>query len=240
MTGPLFFAETLPDTGSTFTLTGSEAHHASASRRLHPNDTLWLFDGQGRIARGTLLRTLNRGRELELKIEEIQSVPAPQTTLHLACALPKGDRQNVLLDMATQLGMSRFTPLACERSVVLPGANSAARWRKICLEACKQSRRVFLPQIDDPISPQDLAKASILNGNSVWMAHPDAAITARQAAAEESGRSIALLIGPEGGFTDLEREQITAAGAKVLNLGQGILRTEAAAVALLAIFSRAK
>lgn len=237
MTEPLFYAEQLAEPGAILVLEGDESHHAAASRRLQHGDTLWLFDGNGSVARATLLRNMEHGRTLELRIEERRTEPAPQPVIHLASALPRGDRQQVLLDMTTQLGMTRFTPLDCERSVVKPGANSAVRWKKICLEACKQSRRLYLPSIETASRAQDVVERATAEGNSVWIAHPSAQAVAIPVAFSRKVKSVTLLVGPEGGFTDTEIEQTIAAGAKLLALGSSILRIETAAVALVAAFA---
>ena len=135
--------------------------------------------------------------------------------------------------MATQLGMTQFTPLTCERSVVKPSAASQERWRRICLEACKQSRRLYLPAIDPPATPAELAARVAASGQALWLAHPSGgaipALTLNNLA-----QTITILIGPEGGFTEKEIAQFTAAGATTISLGQAILRIETAAVAVLA------
>ena len=237
MSEPLFYSEQLAEPGAMLHLTGDEARHAAAARRLHDGDTLWLFDGHGGIARATLLRTTARGQTLELRIEERRSEAPPRPALHLACALPKGDRQQVLLDMATQLGMTRFTPLDCARSVVKPGANSPARWRKICLEACKQSRRLYLPTIEASSTLSEVARRAAAEGSQAWLAHPAAQAVSVAAAADQRINDVTLLVGPEGGFTEAEMEQAVATGARPLTLGASILRIETAAVALVAAFA---
>jgi len=237
MSEPLFFAEHLPEAGTTVTLAGEEAHHATAARRLHPGDTLWLFDGRGGTARVRLRRVGARGRELELQVEHRRIESPPQPPIHLACAIPKGDRQQVLLDMATQLGMTQFTPLACERSVVKPGAASRERWRRICLEACKQSRRPYLPVIHEPASPREVAMQAATMGFDLWIAHPgDQSIpVSTLTASRDQARGVTILIGPEGGFTREEIDAVSAGGGTALALGQAVLRIETAAVALLAM-----
>ncbi|MDP2705936.1 MAG: RsmE family RNA methyltransferase, partial [Burkholderiales bacterium] len=156
---------------------------------------------------------------------------------HLACTLPKGDRQSVLLDMSTQLGITLFTPLECERSVVKAGGNSPARWRKICLEACKQSRRLYLPVIESPATVQDVTARAVARGSRVWIAHTvDHAVTVINAVNHTPG-DVTILIGPEGGFTEEEVRQAVAHGAGALRLGNSILRIETAAVALIAAFA---
>jgi 16S rRNA (uracil1498-N3)-methyltransferase len=239
MSEPLFYSEQLADPGATLLLTGDEARHAAAARRLHDGDTLWLFDGHGGIARATLRRVAARGQTLELHIEERRREPPPRPALHLACALPKGDRQQVLLDMATQLGMTRFTPLDCARSVVKPGANSPARWKKICLEACKQSRRLYLPAIEASSTLPDVARRAAAEGSQMWLAHPAAQAVSVTVAINQQANDVTLLVGPEGGFTEAEIEQAVAAGARPLTLGVSILRIETAAVALVAALALA-
>ncbi len=237
MTEPLFYAERLGDPGAIMVIAGDEARHAAASRRLKNGDTLWLFDGKGGLARTLLLNARGRRHGLEVRIEDRHTEPAPRPERHLACALPKGDRQSVLLDMATQLGMTRFTPLACERRVANPGANSPARWRKICLEACKQARRLHLPAIDPASAVQDVTARAMARGSRVWVAHPtEHAVNVLDAANQSSG-DVTILIGPEGGFTEEEVGQATALGAQALRLGNSILRIETAAVALIAAFA---
>lgn len=238
MADPLFYLGQLADPGAILTLSGEEAHHAAASRRLHPGDTLWLFDGGGGIARAILLRVSARERELELRIEERRTEPPPRPALHLACALPKGDRQNVLLDMATQLGMTQFTPLVCERGVVKPGTNASEKWRRLCLEACKQSRRSHLPVIHPPMAPREIATQAAAAGNTVWIAHPSAQAVSLSSAVKQSATpEVTILVGPEGGFTEAEVAQATGGGAKRLTLGTAILRIETAALALIAAFA---
>ncbi|MDO8703724.1 MAG: RsmE family RNA methyltransferase [Sulfuricaulis sp.] len=239
MAEPLFYSEHLADSGATLTLTGDEAHHAATSRRLHAGDTLWLFDGRGGIAHATLRHMTARGRELELRIDERHTEPPVKPAIHLACALPKGDRQNVLLDMATQLGMTQFTPLVCERSVVKPGARNIERWQRVCLEACKQSRRLYLPDIHPPATLRAVTERAAAQGNDIWIAHPAAqAIPLASAVSQSAADAITILVGPEGGFTETEVSQ-AAAHARILKLGSAILRIETAAVALVAAFARA-
>lgn len=240
MSDPLFYSEQLADPGDTLTLAGDEALHAAASRRLQVGETLWLFDGRGGFVRTTLLHITARGRTLDLRIEARHTEPPPKPAIHLACALPKGDRQSTLLDMATQLGMTEFTPLVCERSVVKPGANSAERWRRICLEACKQSRRLYLPILHASATPQEMVAREAGRANTVWIAHPSAAAVAVSRAVEQNASAaVTILVGPEGGFTEQEVERTTAAGARQIALGSAILRIETAAVALVAAFSLA-
>jgi 16S rRNA (uracil1498-N3)-methyltransferase len=225
-----FFCPGLAAGGERMTLGGEEAHHAGV-RRLRAGDVLTLFDGRGLTAQAVVRTLAPRGREIEVEITARAAQPPPAPAAHLCCALPKGDRLATLIDMATQLGMRSFTPLRCERSVVQPAENFATRARRIALEACKQSRRAWLPEIREPSTPLEAVRQFAGGLAGVWLAHPGGRRAHDMRADRE--HALALLIGPEGGFTDVEVNAALAAGAQTVELGEGILRIETAAVALL-------
>lgn len=228
---PLFYCAPMPDVvGERITLRGDEAQHALGARRLQPGDDIGLFDGLGTAARAVVTAVDRRRHTLEAKLTDRERMPGPRPAVHLACALPKGDRAAVLLDMATQLGVARFTPLVCARSVVKPGANTGERLRRVCLEACKQSRRFYLPEISEPSSLREVARTA--PAGSLWVAHPAPGATALVGTLPNT---LTLLIGPEGGFTEAEVQEAIAAGARAFTLGPAILRIETAALAALTL-----
>jgi 16S rRNA (uracil1498-N3)-methyltransferase len=163
-------------------------------------------------------------------IERSTVLPA-SPSITLAAALPKGDRQATLFSMATQLGMNRFVPLDCERSVARAGKGFASRTERTAIEACKQSRQAHLPTFDAPMSPAACVECAVQRDELVLIADPAGGPLAR---IDAGGRSIAMLIGPEGGFTENELETMQAHGALLVSLGRSILRIETAAVAALA------
>ncbi len=226
----MFYCADLPAAGERVTLDAEESRHAAGARRLATGDRLTLFDGRGRLAQATLLSATRRGAEV--RIAQVQTVPPP-LPLHLACALPKGDRQAVLFDMATQLGMTGFTPLVCARSVVKPGPSAAARWSRICVEACKQSRRAYVPQLHAAAAPGAVAATAAADGQAVWIAEPAHAPASVVVARGVGAPGLTLLIGPEGGFTAEEVATVVANGGVAVDLGPAILRIETAAAALL-------
>ncbi|NIO42775.1 MAG: RsmE family RNA methyltransferase, partial [Burkholderiales bacterium] len=146
----------------------------------------------------------------------------------------KGERQATLLDMATQLGMTAFKPLICERSIVRPRTSAKQRWRRLCIEACKQSRRPYLPLIHDPAPPAEVIDQASAIGYKVWVAHPTGAPLVMGDLPVSIADALLLMVGPEGGFSEHEISQIVAAGAQPVSLGRTILRIETAAIALLA------
>jgi len=228
---PYFFCAELPSSPVVVTLGGDEGRHAFSVRRLRSGDAITLFDGHGNVGSGEVGVMDARRKTLEVHISSVTKEPAPRP-LTLAAALPKGERLAVMLDMATQLGMTRFAPLDCERSVVKVSENARKRWQRICLEACKQSRRAWLPKL---AQTSTVANFSGHAGDAapVWIAHPggcpvDEALRSGLAPA-------AVMIGPEGGFTPREVESATARGAVVVSLGAAVLRLETAALACLAM-----
>lgn len=230
---PLFYSAALA-AGDETVLTGDEANHVKV-QRLRTGDPIALFDGLGLVVRGNI-RMISR-HEVRVVVADRRHVPAPIPSVELYCAVPKGDRMSVLLDMATQLGMHRFTPIRWQRGVVEPGARAEARWRRICIEACKQSRRLHLPEIATPITlPEGIARAQDA-GACLVAAHPQSEISPALVTAIAKAKGIALFIGPEGGLTDGEIRTLKAAEASFVNLGDAVLRIETAAVTLLAAVS---
>lgn len=233
LTEPLFYCATLTNDTDVI-LTEEEAHHVTV-QRLRPGEPIAVFDGCGQVARGRI-RTISR-TAVNVAVEQRYHAPPPVQPLDLYCALPKGDRLATLLDMATQLGMAKFTPLRWHRSVVVPAERNHERWQRICLEACKQSRRLYLPELAPTSVPEAAATAVRARGERLIVAHPhtntDADVPANYAS------RIAIFVGPEGGLTDEEVRMLQRLDAQFVSLGAAILRIETAAVALLAIMNRA-
>lgn len=228
---PFFFIETMPGVGDTAELAEREGRHACASRRLRCGDSLSVFDGRGSVGRAVVESVAARGQRVVLRLTERTAAAAPLAVIHLASAVPKGDRQSILLDMATQLGMTDYTPLECARSTMRASAALTIRWQRIVLEACKQSRRAYLPNIHAPADPVAVAAQATARAHDVWVADPDGEPPAATLSGQ-SLRSMTLLVGPEGGFTEAERSALVGAGARLAALSCGILRVETAAVML--------
>jgi 16S rRNA (uracil1498-N3)-methyltransferase len=251
---PWFFIEVLPAAGECIALDAQEARHATGSRRLSAGDDVVLFDGRGGMARASIEEGPNRF-SIAVRVRSVEAAPPQAVLIHLAAALPKGDRAATMLGMAAQCGMTSFTPLLCEHGVVEPGPNAGERWRRILIETCKQSRRTTLPEIRPPATPVELVDCEVQDRAIVLFAHPggesfvkalaaSAEWTTRDAAAGIWPTRVTCLVGPEGGFTDKEVADMKGAGAQQVGLGTGILRIETAAVlmvgvAMLAIQTRA-
>ena len=209
-----------------YALAGPEAHHLASVRRFAPGDRVTLFNGDGRdypaavaaVGSQRVLLTLEPG------VEADRERPDP---VWIASAVPKGDRADTLVEKLTELGAARFTPLICERSVVIPKATTEAKFRRQVIEASKQCGRNRLMRVDAGVSfARFLTDPELPAGR--WLLH-----TAGGDAlpAQVAGESRVVAIGPEGGFTPEEVEAALAAGWRGATLGPRVLRVETAAVA---------
>jgi 16S rRNA (uracil1498-N3)-methyltransferase len=159
MPSPWFFVSVLPDVGEAWPLSREEAKHALGARRLEAGDEVVLFDGRGGIAEGRIEGTRLRDGSVPVLVASRRSERWRGRAVHCATALPKGDRLATLVDMTAQLGVASLTPLRCERSVVGETANRAERIRRIQIEACKQARSAWLPELCEETTPGTLAAA---------------------------------------------------------------------------------
>lgn len=237
MATPWFHVTHLPEAGGLASLDRKEAKHALGPRRLETGDEVVLFDGAGTFAAATIGGRDDRG-DLELRVGTHEQDAGETPSIELAASLPKGDRLSTMLDMATQLGITTFTPLKCDFSVVSldrKRQDPTERWTRIMLEACKQSRRATLPAIGAESTPAAVIErgtatgATIVVGDAEGGSAPDAF---RDAA------DLVLLVGPEGGFSPAESSHLAGAEAngqvRRVAIGRGILRVETAAAALIA------
>jgi 16S rRNA (uracil1498-N3)-methyltransferase len=233
MPDPWFHVPDLPAVGETCELSAGETRHAAGARRLAAGDGITLFDGRGAVA-AALVESVDRSpTRVVARVVGIRVEPPLRPQVHLAFAVPKGDRASTLIAMATQLGAASLRPMACARSVARPGRGFTARGDRLIVEACKQSRRAHRPALLEVVPLERVCDEAAAAGMAMWMAHPGAmplAETLRGGVPEH----LLLLVGPEGGFAEDEVTRARAAGTTLAALGPTILRTETAAVAFLA------
>jgi len=237
-----FFLETPPAAGRAV-LTGDEARHLARVMRATVGDRVELFDGRGHAWLAEI-RTLGRGQvELDLledgRRDEDEALQTPTVTggtppltLTIATALPKGDRQKWMVEKLTELGAARLVPLSTARSVAEATPSALARLQRQVIEACKQCRRNRLLEITEPMSLHEACRcrdADTLGLLTDPEGQPASTLLASQP------KSILALVGPEGGFTEDERQLALDTGFTPIRLGPHILRVETAAVALAAV-----
>ena len=234
-TPPLFLVEQLP-AGDAVVLDGPEGRHAATVKRLSPGEDVRLADGRGGLVHAVVDRT---GRDtVELTVTDRVRLDPPAPRVLLAQALVKGDRGELAVELATEAGVDGVLPWRAARCVARwedgpRGAKALARWRSTAREAAKQARRAWLPVVEDPVSTAVLARRA---------AEAGAALVLHEAAADQltdlgpqlpTAGDVLLVVGPEGGVTDAELEELTAAGARPVRLGPEVLRASTAgAVAL--------
>ena len=216
------------------TLPADEARHARTVLRLAAGDVVELFDGRGGVARATVTQLGKRTVTVEAGAVSHENPAGP--AVHVAFAIPKGKRLDWLLEKATELGASSLQPIVFARSVAGGDSLKASkrdRWQMQCVAAAKQSGLNTLPTLGD-MEPLAAYLATPARGLRLFGDLDDAASLREALATSPAPESIELLVGPEGGFTDEERAAILASGATPIRLGETTLRTETAAIALLA------
>lgn len=225
-----FYFPNLVESGSV-SLTESEAHHLAHVLRYEEGDHVELFDGKGLVTSCSVQAV--RKREVELHVLSARRDPLPSVSLTLATAVPKGDRFEWLVEKATELNVSRMIPLVTSRSVVDPREHKLDRIRQAVVTACKQSGRNHLMTVSSVMNWNSLIRDEIPQYQTL-VAHPTGARISEASLTSE--KSLLVLVGPEGGFSDDEVKEAVATGATAVQLGQNILRIETAGIALAAKF----
>jgi 16S rRNA (uracil1498-N3)-methyltransferase len=230
MVEPMFRAEFSVGPISDFTLGGSEGKHASSVRRMRVGEPIQLSNGLGGRIRG--LVSAVRPGELDIKVTSCTQDELPSLRVTLVQALAKGDRDELAVQAATELGITRVVPWQAEHSISrwegAKIAKSVQRWQTIVSEAAKQSMRTFEPIVENPVSSKELAAEFFTQGRR-FVLDPTAKVGFGQVGSLTG--DIALVVGPEGGISEAELELFEEAGFERVHLGEGILRTSTAGIA---------
>ena len=229
------------------TLSAEETRHARDVLRLRSGDEIFVFDGAGREFH-CAVQTLNRDSAALSVIAEVE--PArPESPLHLtlAIALLKGEKFDLVIQKAIELGVKRIVPLDTERADVRlrdnGGANKrVARWRRIALEAAKQTGRAYVPEIAAPLTFKLLLTSAVeqeeLSTNVTRLIFSERGGSSLAEAADSFASRparIVAVVGPEGGWTDEEIELAREGGWKIVTLGGRTLRAETAGITVVAL-----
>lgn len=211
-------------------LTPEASHYLRGVLRLPPGTEIEVFDGTG----GEYPATLGRGDEVALGPR--RQVAPPGARVWLAFALPRGEKSDLVVQKATELGAERLLPWVAERSVArwTPGraAGRARRWRRIAAEASRQCGRSDVPAVEAP-APLSEVLAAAPPGFVRILFHAGGAPLADLVEARAAG--FLAVVGPEGGLTAAEMEACRAAGARLAGLGPRVLRSETAAIVAAAL-----
>jgi 16S rRNA (uracil1498-N3)-methyltransferase len=215
---------------------GTAANHIARVLRLRVGDSLTLFDGRGgeydarieEFGKNVVNVTVNEHRSVER-----------ESPLHITLAqgVSRGERMDLVVQKATELGVARIVPVLTERCVVRLDAKQAEgklrHWRGIVIAACEQSGRNRLPEVSEPVSFHAYLQSEKANdsGGQRLLLSPLGGQRVRDLTATTD--RVSVLIGPEGGLTELEHELAQGAGFTAIRLGPRVLRTETAALAAL-------
>jgi 16S rRNA (uracil1498-N3)-methyltransferase len=220
--------------GLTLTLPEAAAHHAARVLRLRVGDGVTLFNGQGGEYAAVITAITRNEVQVALRQHEPVERESP-LAVTLVQAISSGERMDLTIQKAVELGVARIVPVESERGVVrLHGERAGKRvahWQQVVVSACEQCGRNRIPEVRS-ISPLDAWLAAERGEALRWMLVPGATLPLRDM--PEPVLPVELLVGPEGGFTDKEVEAARCAGFQAVRLGPRVLRTETAAPALLA------
>ncbi|MBD8003621.1 16S rRNA (uracil(1498)-N(3))-methyltransferase [Bacillus norwichensis] len=226
-------------------ISGTDFHHITRVMRMKQGDTLYVVFESGEAGTGVIEGI--RESSVEIRVAEweakVKELPVHVT---IASGLPKGDKWEWVIQKGTELGASQFVPFIAARSVVKWEEKKASkkleRWKKIAKEAAEQSHRQRIPEVSQPLSFKQLLTFRD-SFDYTAVAYEEAAKNgeksglARMLASAEPGSRILFVFGPEGGFAELETEQLKSHGFDLVGLGPRILRTETAPLYVLSAVS---
>lgn len=233
MTRRRFHAPPTAFTQTTVALATDEARHLRDVLRLKPGDEVYVFNGRGREFRCTVVNTKRDSAELHIESEVDPAKPESQLQLNLCVALLKGEKFDLVVQKATELGVTKVTPLITRYADIhlrdaADATKRVARWQRIALEAAKQSGRAFVPEISLPATFETAIESE---GTGVMFSE-------RGGEAFESFPAVSpitALVGSEGGWADEEIEAARARNFHIVTLGGRILRAETAAIAVMVL-----
>ena len=224
--------------GARLSLTGGAAGHLTRVLRLRAKAALTLFNGRGGQYAASIERV--HGNKVTVAVGEHKPIeresPFPLT---LAQGVSRGERMDLVVQKATELGVARLVPVLTERSIVRLDEEQSDRksshWRAIAIAACEQCGRNRLPEVALPARLHEFLRQPA--GDSVRLLLSPSA-TQRIEDVPRPAHGVTVLIGPEGGLSDAEQEDALTAGFTAVNLGPRVLRTETAAIAALTLLQR--
>jgi len=230
MVEPLFIKTDLVS-AATVELTGDEAKHAISVRRMRVGEAIAISNGKGLKVRGTVA-SLEKNSLVVDVLETIQE-ELPKVQFVLVQALAKGDRDELAIQAATELGVSSVIPWQANRSVSRWEGkkldSGRERWQQIVIEAAKQSLRSFIPEVQPALTTNQLA-AELKAFDLVLVLDLTGMKSLSDVQLPAAGK-VAIVVGPEGGIA---AEELELLGGEVISLGANVLRTSTAGPAVLA------
>jgi len=223
--------------GDHVTFDADETHHLAHVLRLEPGAVVRAVDGHGQEITVRLTRIGDPAAEGDIVRRSVPGNESP-LSLTLAQGIPKGSKFDVIIRMATELGVALVVPLILERTIARPDpaqpSHRLLRWRRIAKEAAKQSGRAVIPEVLAPITLDRWLEEPTGRGLFLCLWEGEHTPLAAVLPSVPPERAT-VLVGPEGGLSRAEVERLRAAGALMAGLGPRILRTETAGPVALAL-----
>lgn len=246
MSDPVFLlaADSMPSAGQILELDGPEGRHAARVKRLRSGESLILTNGRGMAVRGEVREALSDS--LLVTVLKSWQETAPVPVLTVVQALPKGERADQAVETLTEVGVDRIVPWQAHHSVSVWRGDKATKgvdkWRRVADESAKQSRRLWWPEVERLHSTSDVVSivAAVSGRGGLSLVLHEDGDQALNALLEGRGAAdvppeVLMVVGPEGGISANEREQLGASGAHVVRLGPTVLRTAHAGMAACAV-----
>ncbi|MGI9235450.1 MAG: 16S rRNA (uracil(1498)-N(3))-methyltransferase [Woeseiaceae bacterium] len=224
------------DENAAVELDADKARYLSRVLRLQVGDVVAVFDGLGSEYSATITAIGKSKASLCINARS-ESVTESSLRVHLVQGISRGERMDFVVQKATELGVKRISPVLTEFGVVkLDAARAGKRrdhWQKVAASACEQSGRVRLPLIDTPVALNHWFGSKPTQVDTEIILQPGAPTPLVRVDRPET--KVCVLVGPEGGFSNIEMEDAEVAGFSPVSLGPRVLRTETAAVAALSV-----
>lgn len=225
--------------GSELELTGAEAHHAVTVSRIRPGEVVLIGNGRGVRAQAEVVSV--EKASCTCRILSVTRAEQPRPAFVLIQSLAKGDRAELAIEAATELGVDEIIPYQAVRSVARwdgeKRERGRARWQKIVREAAKQSLRHTVPTVSSVLGPEELRQYCSSRLVMVLDPEANAQLSTVDVGSLAEVTEVALIVGPEGGFDAAELDALIAAGALPHRLGTTVLRTSTAGLAALSILN---
>lgn len=229
--------EDMASPGQILEISGDEAAHASGAKRLRVGEHVELLNGAGWVGTGVVdapPHLVHKSRRHEptvrVRVESTRLVPQRGPRIEICTAVPKGGRLDDMIDQLTQIGAHAWVPLMTERGVAETNDHKALRLQRVVRESCKQSGRPWAMELCEPIELSDAMRKSA----HLTPLFADAGGVAMRECFPlrvQEHCTLRILIGPEGGWSERERQEAAACGISVVAMAPHVMRIETAAVA---------
>lgn len=229
-----FFSGEIPPVGDELLLDEKESQHLAKVLRIQVGDSVQVLDGQGVMADCNITKV--ERKSVLLEVMERNEAVRPKPFVHMVVSMTKASRWEEIIRPLTEMGAGGITPLLSQRTEVRHPEekleSKLLKWKKLAVEACKQSGNAWLPKIDHPRTLD-----CILNDPEDPLLMASLRSTPSEASLAFGGRAekFSLIIGPEGGWTEKEENLAVEKGVLLFSLGPTVLRVETAAICALAV-----